>query len=78
MSPLIIAEIGWNHMGDMELAKKMIEEAAKSGANYAKFQSWTVDKLKPGEWDEDGRRQIYENAELLIGNFGFQCIRIGN
>ena len=64
MSPLIIAEIGWNHMGDMELAKKMIEEAAKSGANYAKFQSWTVDKLKPGEWDEDGRRQIYENAEL--------------
>ena len=60
----IIAEIGWNHMGDMDLAQKMIEEASKSGAHYAKFQSWTVDKLKPGVWDNDGRREIYEEAEL--------------
>ena len=27
----IIAEIGWNHMGDMKLAKQMIESAAKNG-----------------------------------------------
>ena len=27
--PLIIAEIGWNHMGNMKLAKKMIIEAKK-------------------------------------------------
>ena len=25
----IIAEIGWNHMGDVKLAKKMILEAKK-------------------------------------------------
>ena len=41
-----IAEIGWNHCGDMELAKKMILAAKKSGATYAKFQSWSVDRLK--------------------------------
>ena len=28
----IIAEIGWNHMGNMTLAKKMIFEAKKNGA----------------------------------------------
>jgi len=60
----IIAEIGWNHMGDMTLAKQMIVEASNNGATYAKFQSWSVNNLKPGVWDTDGRREIYEKAEL--------------
>ena len=60
----IIAEIGWNHMGDMDLAKKMISEAAKSGADYCKFQTWSVKNLKTGSWDKDGRREIYTKAEL--------------
>ena len=60
----IIAEIGWNHCGDMELAKKMVLAAKENGATYAKFQSWSVDRLKPGAWDKDGRREIYEKAEL--------------
>ena len=29
----IIAEIGWNFMGDLTLAKKMISSASKSGAD---------------------------------------------
>ena len=28
----IIAEIGWNHMGDIKLAKEMILQAKKNGA----------------------------------------------
>jgi len=60
----LIAEIGWNHQGDMELAKKMIFEAKKNGADYAKFQTWSVDKLVPGPWDKDGRREIYQKAQL--------------
>lgn len=60
----IIAEIGWNHMGDMQLASKMIEAAAQNGATHVKFQTWSVSRLKNGPWDNDGRRQIYENAEL--------------
>ncbi|MGE9289841.1 MAG: N-acetylneuraminate synthase family protein, partial [Puniceicoccales bacterium] len=63
-TPKIIAEIGWNHMGDMDLAKTMIDAAKESGADFAKFQSWSVQRLKAGEWDDDGRRQIYEKAEL--------------
>jgi len=60
----VIAEIGWNHCGDMELAKQMIKAASDNGARYAKFQTWSVSRLKPGEWDNDGRREIYEKAEL--------------
>ena len=60
----LIAEIGWNHMGDMKLAKEMILAAKESGCDFAKFQTWSVDRLKPGVWDTDGRREIYEKAEL--------------
>jgi len=62
--PALIAEIGWNHMGDMDLARKMIDAAHTSGADFAKFQTWSVQRLKEGDWDTDGRRQIYEKAEL--------------
>ena len=64
----IIAEIGWNHCGDMGLAKQMAKAAHENGATYAKYQTWSVDRLKPGSWDEDGRRQIYEKAELTKEN----------
>jgi N,N'-diacetyllegionaminate synthase len=60
----IIAEIGWNHCGDMTLAKQMIKAAADNGATYAKFQTWSVNRLKQGPWDTDGRREIYIDAEL--------------
>ena len=62
----IIAEIGWNHMGDMSLAKEMIVAAAENGADFAKFQTWSVKRLKSGDWDVDGRREIYEKAELTL------------
>ena len=60
----IIAEIGWNHCGDMNLAKQMAKAAADNGATYAKYQTWSVGRLKQGSWDKDGRREIYEKAEL--------------
>jgi sialic acid synthase SpsE len=60
----IIAEIGWNHCGDLDLAKQMAKAAQESGATYAKYQTWSVNRLKSGSWDEDGRRQIYEKAQL--------------
>ena len=62
----IIAEIGWNHMGNMKLAAQMIDDAKNNGADFVKFQTWSVDRLKNGSWDSDGRKQIYEEAELTI------------
>ena len=35
---LIIAEVGINHNGSISKAKKMIDIAKKSGADYVKFQ----------------------------------------
>tara|TARA_A100001011_G_scaffold397684_1_gene499494 strand:- start:5129 stop:5929 length:801 start_codon:yes stop_codon:yes gene_type:complete len=60
----IISEIGWNHMGDMALAKEMIDASKENGAEIVKFQTWSVSRLKPGPWDEDGRTDIYKKAEL--------------
>lgn len=41
----IIAEVGVNHNGDMELAKKMIAAAKSCGADAVKFQTFTADQL---------------------------------
>lgn len=43
--PYVIAEIGANHNGDMDLAKKMIRIAKECGADAAKFQSWSKDTV---------------------------------
>jgi N-acetylneuraminate synthase len=43
--PYIIAELGSNHNGDMELAKKLIEQAKIAGCDCVKFQSWTKDTI---------------------------------
>lgn len=45
MSTIIIAEAGVNHNGSLKLAKQMIDEAAKAGADYIKFQTFKPEKL---------------------------------
>lgn len=40
-----IAEIGVNHGGDIDLAKKMIDEAKKAKANAVKFQTFFADEF---------------------------------
>tara|TARA_B100000035_G_scaffold311873_1_gene322202 strand:+ start:2240 stop:3049 length:810 start_codon:yes stop_codon:yes gene_type:complete len=65
---ILIAEIGWNHLGNLDLAEKMIIEAAKNGADICKFQSWDPADLKKGDWDNDGRKEIYKKAALSIND----------
>jgi len=43
----IIAEVGINHNGDIELAKRLIDAAILSGCDYAKFQKRTPDICVP-------------------------------
>lgn len=61
---MIIAEIGWNFLGDIKLAKKMIDEASKAGCKFIKFQIWNPKNLIEGPWDHDGRREIYKKSYL--------------
>lgn len=41
--PYTIAEIGINHNGDVNIAKKLIKEAKDTGFNSVKFQKRTID-----------------------------------
>jgi N-acetylneuraminate synthase len=43
MSIFIIAEIGINHNGNLEIAKKLIDVAKEAGADAVKFQKRTID-----------------------------------
>lgn len=55
LKPYVIAEIGVNHGGSMELAKRLIEEAREGGAHAAKFQSYKAELIasrkSPAYWD---------------------------
>jgi N-acetylneuraminate synthase len=59
-APYLIAEIGANHNGDMDLAKKMIDAAKICGCDAVKFQSWTPDSLISKE--EYERNQKYDDS----------------
>ncbi len=54
-NPYIIAEIGVNHEGSIELARRLIDEALEAGAHAAKFQSYKAGKIaskqSPAYWD---------------------------
>jgi N-acetylneuraminate synthase len=43
--PFLIAEIGSNHNGDMDLCRRLIDAAVDAGADAVKFQSWTEQTL---------------------------------
>ena len=45
MSVFIIGEIGINHNGSLELAKKLIDVAVGAGCDAVKFQKRTIDKV---------------------------------
>ena len=45
----IIAEIGINHNGDIEIAEKLIDLASVAGCNAVKFQKRTVDVVYSAE-----------------------------
>ncbi len=54
-TPYMIAEVGVNHGGDIDLAKSLIEKAAAAGAHAVKFQTYKSEKLaakdSPSYWD---------------------------
>lgn len=59
--PYIIAEIGANHNGDMDLAMSIIDSAVECGVDAVKFQSWTDKSLiAQAEYDSN---QTYNDSE---------------
>ncbi len=73
--PYLIAEIGANHNGDMDLARSMIETAKEIGCDAVKFQSWDEGlfaKIVYGEnrflGDDDTKRSDH-TLETIMGEF---------
>ena len=50
MKTIITAEIGINHNGDLDLAKKLIDVAVEAGCDAVKFQKRTVNKVYTQEY----------------------------
>jgi N-acetylneuraminate synthase len=62
----VIAEIGINHNGDIEIAKKLIDGVVESGCDAVKFQKRTIDfvyskeeldKYRESPWGTTNRQQ---------------------
>jgi len=65
---MLVAEVGINHNGDINLAKKLIDVASFSGCDFVKFQKRTVDlvysqeeldKYRESPWGTTNREQKY-------------------
>lgn len=69
---LIIAEIGQNHNGDMDLAVELIKEAKKNGADIAKFQLYDAKALFPKEgnpwYDYNCKTEISRDDLNMLNN----------
>ena len=66
MKTELIAEIGQNHNGDLELAKKLIRLAKESGADVAKFQVYDAKEL----FDSSKKNKWFEyNCQILYAAF---------
>lgn len=86
-SVCIVAEVGLNHNGDMELAKSSILKASESGADAVKFQYYRVDdflldkesqysyKTEKGEFVES-QYNMFKRCELSFENMA-KLIRYG-
>ena len=64
--PYVIAEIGQNHNGDINLAKQLIEMAYRCGANAVKFQKRDIQS----ELTRDAYNQTYDNPNSFGKTYG--------
>jgi sialic acid synthase SpsE len=74
----IIAEIGQNHNGDMQLARRLIIKAKKAGAAVAKFQVYDARALFPksgNEWFDYNCKTELSRTDVEI--LASECERQG-
>mgnify|MGYP000188455225 CR=1 FL=1 len=60
--PLVIAEIGINHEGSLEVAKQMVDAAHRAGVEVVKHQTHIVDD----EMSAAAKKVIPGNADVSI------------
>ena len=63
MSLFLIAEIGINHNGNIEIAKKLITNAKEAGFDAVKFQKRTVEKVYSKEFLDSPRESPWGKTQ---------------
>ncbi|WP_232827386.1 N-acetylneuraminate synthase family protein [Winogradskyella aurantiaca] len=67
--PLVLAEIGINHEGSLEVAKQMVDAAARAGVEVVKHQTHIVeDEMSP-----EAKKVIPGNAKVSIYEIMERC-----
>jgi sialic acid synthase SpsE len=65
-TPFVIAEAGVNHEGSIEIARRLIAEAAEGGADAIKFQTYRADTIavreSPAYWDTSKEPTVSQHA----------------
>lgn len=64
MSVLIIAEVGVNHNGSMEIARKLVDAAVAAGADIIKFQTFKAERLV----SKNAKKADYQKKNMGDGN----------
>ena len=67
--PLVIAEIGINHNGDLNLAKHLVDEACSQGVEIIKHQTHVIDD----EMTEESKKVIPGNSDISIYDIMSEC-----
>jgi N-acetylneuraminate synthase len=78
MSLFLIAEIGINHNGDLNLAKKLIDAAQAAGFDAVKFQKRTIDKVYAKAFLDSPRESPWgatQRAQKVGLEFGLEQYR---
>ena len=60
----IIAELGENHLGDMERARQMVIAAAEAGADIVKCQSFLASEVNPSDPEREWFAQVQLSDEM--------------
>lgn len=72
MTVNIIAEIGSNWQGDIDLGKFHIKKAKESGATHVKFQMWRTEDIyetSDPNWNEIKKSELNEDAAIELKNY---------
>ena len=69
---IIIAEAGVNHNGNIKIAKKLVDVAKISGADYVKFQMWRAEDIyepTDPDWNEIKKSELNNKVALELKNY---------
>jgi len=70
---IIIAEIGENHLGDMEIAKKMIDVSKDAGVDYVKVQYYNANNCSDTDPEKEWFGKVQLDMEKLKLLYDYSC-----